>query len=269
MNPSFLRRIEDPETAHRRELLADARDVARERLAEYGVREVDDDTLTRLAYTYYHDWERDDPSVVFLLEDPGTPGEHVVAEVAAISDVDATAAPLDLVAVYRRIFARWLMKREYAAFARRFVRTCAEFGIVSAGRPWWRYVLSGAFFDDFYATDVVKYRAGSSSAAAVAESVESVLVPELEAVAPELVLAFGNRAWDAVRDALDVVPGTDVAPGAGIRTVHGHLFRTAGPLEVPVLPLAHMSPQVVGAQVTLEEYAAGLERGLGAWTASR
>lgn len=69
---------------------------------------------------------------------------------------------------------------------RRFVTTCAENDLIDPDTEWQDYVRSEAFFDDFYMTDIVKYRAERSAVGtpAVRASCSEFLRPELAHIAP-------------------------------------------------------------------------------------
>lgn len=106
MNREFVRRIEDPQPLALQRLQDEAREAVRERLAEYDIHDVPDWVLTKLTYTYYHDWEADDPDYVFLLEDPGVPGEHVILETNEYVELGSGYDVHDAIQVDRRFGSR-------------------------------------------------------------------------------------------------------------------------------------------------------------------
>lgn len=262
MNEDFVERIEHPESRYLQEAQQDAYARVRDRLEEHHMTDVPEQVLEKLTYAYYHDWERNDPNYVFLLADPGVPGEHVVFEANAYADLD----PADYrqkVHVDQRFGARWLAKKRYTDFTSEYIECCHEHDLIDVENPWWQYLLSGSFFDDFYMTDVVKYREDSPSRNALDASVRLGLIQELEYVDPDLIFAFGGRAWDVLREHLQAVPVGDVNDPSSINEVHGELHRATREHEVDVLPCGHMSPQFRGAQISHREYmdriAAGIE----------
>lgn len=72
MNPEFLEKIENPETImgtgslEQQNLLDSALKESKKRLSEYGIHDLDDWLLRRLAYIYYHDWGENDSSYMIL-----------------------------------------------------------------------------------------------------------------------------------------------------------------------------------------------------------
>lgn len=262
MNSEFVEHIEHPESRYLQEAQQSAYDRVRERLNGHHMTDVPEQVLEKLTYAYYHDWEQNNPSYVFLLADPGVPGEHVVFEANAYADLD-TNNYREKVHVDQRFGARWLAKKRYTDFTSEFIQQCQEHGLVDVDEPWWQYLLSGSFFDDFYMTDVVKYRENSPSKAALDASVRLGLIRELEYIDPDLIFTFGSRAWDAVRTHLQAEPVSDIDDPSSITEVHGKLHRATREHDVAILPCGHMSPQFRGAQISHKEYmsriAAGLE----------
>lgn len=262
MNAEFLQEIEEPQNLQLQQLLADSRTAVEAELAEHNIDGLNDDTLTRFSYTYYHDWETDDPDYVFLLEDPGMPGEHVIMEAAALARRAGQPPSRELVSVFRRFGARWLARRRYADFTGAFVTICADAGLIDPDEPWWQYLLDGGFFDDFYMGDVVKYRAPNVGTADLQAAFTEQLLHELEYVDPDLIFAFGKRAWEACRDRLGVTIETAGVDPDRMHSVHGRPGEATRLLDTTVLPLGHMSPNFLGAQIPHEEYFERLEDGL-------
>lgn len=262
MDPEFVHSIESPEPLPLQELQAEAWDVVVERLAEYDMLDVPDWVVRKMTYTYYHDWTTDDPDYVFLLEDPGKPGEHVVLETSAYASLGEGYDPLDAVQIDRRFGARWLATRRYTPFTSAFVEACAEFGLISADVSWWRYVLSGQFFDDFYMADVVKYRGVSAGTGDINAAFSTHLIHELEHVDPDIVFAFGKRAWETIKDKLHAVPLDERPASPGVRDVHGVPHSTERLLDTDVLPLGHPSTNFRGAQLSHDEYMERLRDGV-------
>lgn len=247
------------------DLQRQAREAVIERLAKYDMVDVPDHVIRHLTYAYYHDWEVDDPEFVFLLEDPGIPGEHVVHETNAYVDLGTEYDIRDVVEIDRRFGARWLAKSTYTEFTSQFISLCQEYGLVETDSPWWQYLLGGAFFDDFYMCDVVKYRATSIGTADVRVSFTEFLYDEIETIEPDLIFAFGKRAWETIRDQLRAEPLEEEPASQSVLDVHGVLHRTTRPPDTTVLPLGHMSPNFRGAQISHAEYIDGMERGLRAF----
>lgn len=262
MNLEFVKHIEHPESRDLQEAQQSAYDRVRTRLSEHHMTDMPEQILEKLTYAYYHDWEQNDPSYVFLLADPGVPGEHVVFEANAYADLNADDYR-EKVQVDQRFGARWLATKRYANFTSEFIQQCQEHRLIDIEGQWWQYLLSGSFFDDFYMTDVVKYRENSPSKAALDASVRLGMIRELEYIDPDLIFTFGNRAWNAIRKHLKPEPVGNIINPSSITEVHGKLHRATREYNVDILPCGHMSPQFRGAQISHKEYmdriAAGIE----------
>ena len=86
MNSAFVERINDPGRLQLQQQQESAREAVRERLRVYDMADVPDYVLQKLTYTYYHDWKTDEQRFMFLLEDPGVPGEHIILEIVDYVD---------------------------------------------------------------------------------------------------------------------------------------------------------------------------------------
>lgn len=262
MNEEFVASIEQPDKLQLQQLQESAREAVIDRLADYDMYDVPDWVIRKLTYTYYHDWETDDPSYVFLLEDPGIPGEHVVLETAEYAELGEGYDPHDVIQIDRRFGARWLATRRYTDFTSEFIDACGENGLISLDEPWWRYLLTGRFFDDFYMADVIKYRGVNAGTGDVNTAFSSHLIHELEYVDPDVIFAFGKRAWETIRDQLGATPVGDPSDGQGVTDVHGVLHATGRLLDTAVLPLGHPSTNFRGAQLAHDTYMARLVDGV-------
>lgn len=269
MNPEFVEGIEDPEKLSLQRLQEEAREAVKNRLSMYDMEDIPEWVLTKLTYTYYHDWETDDPEFVFLLEDPGVPGEHVIMETNAYFELGEVYDVHDAIQVDRRFGARWLATRRYTDFTSQFLAICEEHGLISTDGPWWQYLLSGRFFDDFYMADVIKYRGANARSGDVKASFSSCLLHELEYIDPDLVFAFGKRAWETIRDHCQAKPVESPPVGTGVSDVHGVLHSTERLLDTAVLPLGHPSTNFRGAQLSHADYMDRLKGGVASWTRGR
>lgn len=269
MNSAFVSGIENPDRLQLQEQQASAREVVEERLRSYDMTEVPDYVLRKLTYTYYHDWETDDPQFMFLLADPGVPGEHVIMEVADYVGLEPGYDPHDAIQIDRRFGARWLAKGAYTDFTSAFLQACAENGLIDLTEPWWQYLLTGGFFDDFYMTDVIKYRGVNAAAGDVNASFYEFLSDEFEYLDPDIVFAFGKRAWTTLLDKFEIEPLGDGVVSESVHDVHGSLYEASGLVETDVLPLGHMSGNFRGAQISKADYQDKLEFGLEEWANTR
>jgi hypothetical protein len=262
MNREFVEQIEAPESLPLQRLQEEATEAVSNRLRQYDMEDVPEWVVRKLTWTYYHDWETDDPDFVFLLEDPGIPGEHVVLETQEYAELGEDYDPHDAIQIDRRFGSRWLATRRYTDFTSEFVSVCESAGLVSPNVPWWRYLLSGAFFDDFYVADVIKYRGADARAGDVKTAFSSCLLHELEYVDPDVVFAFGKRAWEVLRTECRTEPIDERPPGSGVTDVHGILHETDRLIDTYVLPLGHPSTNFRGAQLSHEEYISRLRTGV-------
>jgi hypothetical protein len=264
MHGDFLDRIEHPRPRRLEQLRDRAVENVKSALPAPTVDVHDESTFRKLAFTYYHDWSTDDPEFVMMSEDPGRIGSRHrsdVVEFAELPDDD----PLAQISLYRNFAARWLASDNHR-FSKTFFGTCADEGLIDIDRSVRQYITSEQFYDDFYLTDANKYRASASSSATRAALSAAFTATELEALAPALIFAFGNDAFDVLNEELDLTPvdgGPD--PNSGITTVDGHLYASGRLIDTHVVPLLHMSGQAFGAQRSPDEYAERLRHGLQAW----
>jgi hypothetical protein len=265
MNREFVERIEEPRTLQLQMLRDDARSEVERRLERCRMSGVPERVLQKMTYAYYHDWNANDPSCVFLLEEPGKLGEYRVFETNAYVELGEDFDIREAIRVDQRFGARWLAKSRYANFTQEFVKVCREHELVTSDRPWWQYVLSGEFFDDFYMTDVIKYRSVSPATADIGASFTEFLIHELEYIEPELVFAFGGRAWNALRDRLSLEPISGELEATSVHDRHGVLHETNRLVGTMVLPLGHPSPKFRGAQLSHEQYMQRLASGVRVW----
>ena len=239
----ILSEIDEPTEPTLRELQQTAIGEVGTVLSEAGF-SVQDEVARRLSYTYYYDWETDDPDIVLLVQDPGNLHERHLSELRPYNPLAGECSARDQIGVYREFAKSWLTGRN-ADFSERFFETLASHGLISLPNGWHQYVDSGQFYRDFYLGDVVKYRVDGFGVAAERASYRQLLERELQALDPELVITFGGNAWPALRrsTAPEPVVETDAHPES-IMSIHGTLHRISEPIDTHVLPLAHMSGQV-------------------------
>ncbi|WP_353635409.1 uracil-DNA glycosylase family protein (plasmid) [Halobacterium sp. NMX12-1] len=198
----------------------------------------------RLSYTFYYDWETDDPDYVLLVQDPGNLHERHLSELRPHNPLAGDCSARDQISVYRAFGQSWLTGRN-ADFTERFFETLAHHDLISLPSGWHQYVASGQFYHDFYLGDVVKYRVDGFGTSEERVSYHALLERELQALDPEVVFTFGGNAWPALRrhTSPEPVVETDADP-ASVMDIHGTLHRISDPVDTYVLPLAHMSGQV-------------------------
>lgn len=113
--------------------------------------------------------------------------------------------------------------------------------------------------------DVITYRGANARAGDVETSFSPCLVHELEYIDPDMVFAFGKRAWETIREQCQARPVANPPDGAGVTAVHGILHSTNRLLDTAVMPLGHPSTNFRGAQISHEEYIDRLQDGLATW----
>lgn len=261
----FLNRIEHPENPTLRSLLNEARETTRQRLGEWGFNEVAESTVRKLSYTYYHKPEQEDPRYVFLLQDPGGLQERHTEEIHRLDNIDEQSSGEALVDVFRQFPKSWLLRNRNSDFSERFFTTLAEHDLISLPATWREYLRDEKFYEDFYMTDVVKYRVDGFNKTEEDASVNEFLREELREIDPELIFAFGGDAWNVLRTHFHATPvGSVSADTSKITETHGKLFESNRELDSKILPLSHMSGQVWW-RFPPDEYIERMEEGLAEW----
>lgn len=262
LDESFVRRIENPDDERLRTLLADAMKKTRERLQRFDVPELEERLIRRLAYTYYYDWENDDPRFLFVVQDPGNLQRRHLDELDRFRDAPSIREQIQ---GYRRFATTWLINRRNADFSERFLGTLHTAGLIDIRNSWSEYVASEQFFDDIYLGDVVKYRTDGFGKRAERASFQSFLDTELRAIDPDLIVAFGGNAWSTLRRELAAksVDDPDIDDGK-IMQAHGHVYNTENTVETSIIPLGHMSGQVWW-RFPPDEYIDRLQKGVERW----
>lgn len=263
-NETLVDRLERPNDEVLRSLRDDACETTRNRLERWDISGVDEPAVRKLSYTYYHDPAEDDPEYVFLLQDPGGLQRRHTEELDQFRSMDERPAVAELVDVYRQFPKSWLLRRN-SDFSSEFFTALADTGVISPTSTWQNYLQDGEFYDDFYMTDVVKYRVDGPSKSEIRVSVDEFLREELSAIDPELIFAFGGKAWSALRDHFDATPIETISGDPSkITEIHGTLCETGRETETKILPLSHMSGQVWW-RFPPEEYIERMEAGLQQW----
>jgi uracil-DNA glycosylase len=261
MHSEFFNRIAQPEHPALGDLADQARTGVENTLMDWGLENVSQSVVRNLSFTYYHDWEHDDPNCLLVIQDPGPLYDRHQDEVQAIRDLGTDPDPLELISLHRSFAISWLVQRN-ADFAEKFVETCDEHGIATPEDDWRDYIEQGRFFDDFYLADVVKYRTDSHNHNQRIASYRGYLRDEIHYVDPELVFVFGGDAWSLLRSQMTLTPQEtiDIDPSK-VTEAHGHPFRTTTPVETTIIPLVHFSGRVYHSLLR-DSYFDYLEEGL-------
>jgi len=239
----LLSQIDQPTHPKLQELQSAAIDNVEDVLKNAGISRREE-VCRRLSYTFYYDWEVDDPDYVLLVQDPGNLHERHLSELEPNNPLTGECSTREQISIYRAFAQSWLTGRN-ADFSERFFQTLAKHNLISLSNGWEQYINSEQLYHDFYLGDVVKYRVDGFGSAAEQVSYQNLLEEELQAVDPELVITFGGNAWPALRRYTKPEPvvNTDSDPDS-IMDIHGTLHQITNPVETYVLPLAHMSGQV-------------------------
>ena len=266
MNSEYLDRIEHPAPRTLEQLRDKAIQNVKETLPNRSVDVHDPAVFRKLAFTYYYDWESDDPSYMMVSEDPGGIQSRHTSDLIDFAELSGDD-PLEQVSIYRDFASRWLGS-DNTRFAESFFGACADEGLIGFDQSARAYARSGEFFDDFYLTDVNKYRASASTSREIGSLTAYFTAPELHTADPDLIFAFGNDAWDVLSRELALSPveaDHNPTPDAGITAIDGHLYRSQRLIETHVVPLLHMSGQAFGAQRSPNEYADRIKQAVRIW----
>lgn len=255
----FVERIENPENPVLQDAFSTARQNTETRLESMGFNDPEPWLVRRLSYAYFYDRETDDPPFVFLLPDLGNVGQRFKSAVREFRADGPAQSYASAVTLYRHLVTEWLVYKN-TDFSQQFLTALDEAGVIGIGGDWKEYVMGGGFFDDFYMTDVLKYRVGEYGKRQGAAAFREQVRYELEAIEPDIVFGYGGNVWRTVRDNLgpSLVAETEVDLSS-IMEAHGHLFRAIEVDNCYVLPLAHMSGQVWW-RFPPDEYVDRLER---------
>lgn len=236
----IIEKIEYPESPALRDLLDQAREHAQEELTSAGV-EVSSSDVNKSTYTYYHDWEREDPIYAFIVQNPGQLQRRHEME-----GIREAQSPLDYVRTYQKYAVDWLIEKN-AHFSREFFPMLDRNGLISLDDGDWNRYVREEFYDDFYLTDLVKYRVrtGDIDDEHRQAGLEEHLGPELRRLGPDVVFAFSSRVWNTFLENLNPTP---LSNGAGLDSkvsrAHGYLYHIENPIDAYVVPLSHFSSRV-------------------------
>lgn len=261
MARGLLDEIDDPAAPDLRELQRDAMAATRDVLAAADIHKVSEGVIRRLSYTYYFDWETDDPEYMLLVQDPGSLQERHLEELRGSNPLADGCSKRDQIQVYRAFGESWLTGRN-SDFSKQFFGALAGFGLIDLGAGWEGYITSGQLYHDFYLADVVKYRADGFGTRVEDVSYDQYLRREIEALDPEIIFTFGGSAWSALRRNMVPKPVADdhIDPSKML-DIHGVVHDVETPVETTIIPLSHMSGQVWW-RYPPEDYIAELRWGL-------
>jgi len=239
----LLKQMDNPDDPELRRLQSDAKEHVEEVAHAAGLFP-DKHAIRRLSYTYYYDWETDDPDFMLLLQDPGNLHKRHLEELQPENPLEGGCTRREQVHIYRQFAKSWLTGRN-ADFSEQFFGTFDDHGLINLGAGWKDYITTERMFQDVYLGDVVKYRVDGFGRSAERKSYAKFLEEEIEALDPDLLITFGSNAWDALRRETgpSAVRNSAASPGKML-DIHGTLHSISDPIDTFVLPLSHMSGQV-------------------------
>lgn len=264
MSREVLGKIESPENSTLQEILEQATRQTKKDLEQTGVQFLDDWVVQKMAYTHYHNWNTDNPRYLFLCQDPGPADKMRHGDYAReIKQLADNHDPLDIVEAHRKIGRNWLLQKN-THFTENFLRRCVKHDLIELQNSWRQYLKDDEFFNDFYMTDIVKYRTQDYDTNHENASFDSFLVPELKSHNFDLIFTFGKTAWQTVRQRLDAKLAYESDEWVNhnkMGQAHGHLYQTNRIVDTFVLPLSHMSGHSYNT-FPREEYLNRLDDGL-------
>lgn len=242
LDAGFVRGIEQPEHSVLDDALTEACNLTTQRLNQMGFSNPEPWLVRKVAFAYFYDWERDSPDFAFVLPDPGNLGKEYTQEVRDLRAAGPDIPILQQVSFYRDLAKDWFLNHR-TDFPGEFFPVLQSMGIIDYSNSWREYIQSGEFFDDFYMTDVVKYRVAGGSTSSLEEwAFRRHLKQELSTISPTVIFVFGGRAWNTIRTHLTLESvGSILGDDSKITNAHGELYYTKSNGCSFVVPLGHMS----------------------------
>jgi hypothetical protein len=246
LDASFVENIEYPNHTALQRALSEACTNTSERLVEMGFESPDEWLVRKAALAYFYDWEQDTPEFTFVLPDPGNLGKQFTSEIRALQSAGPNIPYRDQITIYRDIASKWYLNHQ-TDFPQEFFSLLHSHDLIEYNDGWRAYVRRGEFFDDFYMTDIIKYRVGGFNASGqrASQAFRRQVKQELAHIDPTIIFVFGGTAWNIIRSHLKLTP---VDPTVGDETSiidsHGELYYTDSDTSAFIVPLGHMSGQV-------------------------
>jgi hypothetical protein len=245
IDASFVKKIEYPKHSALQGALSEACTNTVERLSEMGFRDPEEWLVRKAAMAYFYDWQEDNPEYVLLLPDPGNLGKQNTPEIRRLQSEGKNICYQDQVGIYREIARKWYLRHQ-TDFPQEFLSLLHSHGLIEFDDGWREYVRCGEFFDDFYMTDIIKYRVGgfSSNGQRASQAFRQHIKSELSEVEPSIIFVFGRPAWNTFYDHLNPTPvNPPVGEKTSIKQSHGKLYYINTNTCAFVVPLGHMSGQ--------------------------
>jgi hypothetical protein len=242
LDSAFVQTIEYPEHPVLEEALAEACDKTVKRLNEMGFTDPDQWLIRKVACAYFYDWEQDSPDFAFVLPDPGNVGKGYTQEIRGLQKDGPDIQYSQQIEFYRKLARDWFLKHR-TDFPNEFFPILRSNGLIEYSEDWKHYVRNNKFFDDFYMTDIIKYRVGGNSNSEEKKwAFQRQLKQELTEIDPAIIFVFGKSAWNTIRTYLNPTSvNTSVKDDSKITKAHGKLYYTNTHICAFVVPLSHMS----------------------------
>lgn len=262
LNSDFLQEIEHPNHSNLQLAFEEGLENTAERLEVMGFLNPDDWLVRKIALVYFYDNEQDSPNFALVLPDPGNIGKEYTEEIRNLQvagpDIDYNAQ----IEFYRDLVTTWFLTHN-TDFPNEFFPLLRSNGLIDYSGHWTEYIGEGEFFDDFYMTDIIKYRvAGNRRSEWKDTAYRQHVKKELKEIDPNVIFVFGASAWGTIRKHLSPEPVHDSSNDESkITRAHGNLYYTDSVIDAFILPLGHMSGNSWW-QFPPEDYVERLEAGL-------
>lgn len=243
---TFIQDIEHPDDPTLQQALSEACNSTREKLQQMGFTSPEEWLVRKVAFAYFFDWKADSPDYALVLPDPGNIGKQQQNEIRHLQSTGPDISYEDQVDFYRSVAKKWYLNHP-TDFPEEFLSLARTHGLIQYADDWQTYIRSDDFFDDFYMTDVLKYRVdgyptdGGWESSAFYRQLKRELV-ELD---PNVIFVFGGSAWHTIRKYLHPNPvNPPVSDETSIMETHGEIYCTDTDIDAFIIPLGHMSGQV-------------------------
>lgn len=250
MNPEFIQKIKHP-SGDLRFIQQKAQINVKQQLHRWGydVGDISRERILDMSFTYRFDWEEDNPRHMLILQDPGPFGSDRHKNMWEQSEnLDNDINPIKSVSRDRWIAKKWL-EETAKQFSDAFLQECVDTGIINEIDNIDNYIDNGRFFDDFYYTNVIKYRDDTHDSKHRIESYAEYIDKEIEYINPEYIFVSGSPAWNTIdsgKTDIDPKPIEKVPDSVSrnkITEVHGHPFEITKPINAKIIPIIHPNPR--------------------------
>jgi len=186
----------------------------------------------------------DKPEIMIIMQNPGTAQGWELDKLDKAHDLDKCLG------IYNKALLDWLKSgKDFFEF---FFQTINKF-FTKLSKPLDRAKIS----EIFYFSDLCKLRTKRN----IIEDYHMIL-REINIVKPKLILCFGGMAWSKFYNSDNISIENQSQYDHYITQIHGDLLTFNNEnVEIPFIPLVHMSPQAYGLTIK-DSYFENLEEGL-------